>query len=159
MENMAHYGVPVMVLINKFASDTDQELSKLKELVQNDGFDCEVVSYHDEGSRGGIKAAEKVVELTGKASDFTPVYEPEDSVEDKIAKIAHKIYHAKDIEYSDKAKKQLAEIKKMGKDQLPVIIAKTQYSFTDKRRFLEHQRTLLFMLKTLLLRMVRALSW
>ena len=136
MENMAHYGVPVMVLINKFASDTDQELSKLKELVQNDGFDCEVVSYHDEGSRGGIKAAEKVVELTGKASDFTPVYEPEDSVEDKIAKIAHKIYHAKDIEYSDKAKKQLAEIKKMGKDQLPVIIAKTQYSFTDKKKIL-----------------------
>ena len=136
MENMAHYGVPVMVLINKFASDTDQELSKLKELVQNDGFDFEVVSYHDEGSRGGIKAAEKVVELTGKASDFTPVYEPEDSVEDKIAKIAHKIYHAKDIEYSDKAKKQLAEIKKMGKDQLPVIIAKTQYSFTDKKKIL-----------------------
>jgi formate--tetrahydrofolate ligase len=136
MENMAHYGVPVMVLINKFASDTDQELSKLKELVQNDGFDCEVVSYHDEGSRGGIKAAKKVVELTGKASDFTPVYEPEDSVEDKIAKIAHKIYHAKDIEYSDKAKKQLAEIKKMGKDQLPVIIAKTQYSFTDKKKIL-----------------------
>lgn len=136
MENMAHYGVPVMVLINKFASDTDQELSKLKELVQNDGFDCEVVSYHDEGSRGGIKAAEKVVELTGKASDFTPVYEPEDFVEDKIAKIAHKIYHAKDIEYSDKAKKQLAEIKKMGKDQLPVIIAKTQYSFTDKKKIL-----------------------
>ncbi len=100
MENMAHYGVPVTVLINKFASDTDQELSKLKELVQNDGFDCEVVFYHDEGSRGGIKAAEKSCWVNWqKASDFTPVYEPEDSVEDKIAKIAHKIYHAKDIEY------------------------------------------------------------
>ncbi|MCT7751041.1 MAG: formate--tetrahydrofolate ligase, partial [Lactobacillus gasseri] len=136
MENMAHYGVPVIVLINKFASDTDQELNKLKELVQDDGFECEIVSYHDEGSKGGIQAAEKVVELTGKASDFKPVYKPEDSVEDKIAKIAHKIYHAKDIEYSDTAKKQLAEIKKMGKDELPVIIAKTQYSFTDKKKIL-----------------------
>ncbi|MDX5065434.1 formate--tetrahydrofolate ligase [Lactobacillus gasseri] len=136
MENMAHYGVPVIVLINKFASDTDQELNKLKELVQDDGFECEIVSYHDEGSKGGIQAAEKVVELTGKASDFKSVYKPEDSVEDKIAKIAHKIYHAKDIEYSDTAKKQLAEIKKMGKDELPVIIAKTQYSFTDKKKIL-----------------------
>lgn len=136
MENMAHYGVPVIVLINKFASDTEQELSKLKELVKDDGFECEVVSYHDEGSRGGIKAAEKVVELTNKVSDFTSVYEPTDSVEEKISKIAHNIYHAKDIEYSDKAKSQLAEIKKMGKDNLPVIMAKTQYSFTDKKSIL-----------------------
>ena len=136
MENMAHYGVPVIVLINKFASDTEQELSKLKELVKADGFECEVVSYHDEGSKGGIKAAEKVVELTNKASDFTSVYEPTDSVEEKISKIAHNIYHAKDIEYSDKAKDQLAEIKKMGKDNLPVIMAKTQYSFTDKKSIL-----------------------
>lgn len=136
MENMAHYGVPVIVLINKFASDTEQELSKLKELVKADGFECEVVSYHDEGSKGGIKAAEKVVKLTNKASDFTSVYEPTDSVEAKISKIAHNIYHAKDIEYSDKAKNQLAEIKKMGKDNLPVIMAKTQYSFTDKKSIL-----------------------
>ena len=136
MENMAHYGVPVIVLINKFASDTEQELSKLKELVKADGFECEVVSYHDEGSKGGIKAAKKVVELTNKASDFTSVYEPTDSVEEKISKIAHNIYHAKDIEYSDKAKDQLAEIKKMGKDNLPVIMAKTQYSFTDKKSIL-----------------------
>ena len=136
MENMAHYGVPVIVLINKFASDTKQELSKLKELVKADGFECEVVSYHDEGSKGGIKAAEKVVELTNKTSDFTSVYEPNDSVEEKISKIAHNIYHAKDIEYSDKAKDQLAEIKKMGKDNLPVIMAKTQYSFTDKKNIL-----------------------
>ena len=136
MENMAHYGVPVIVLINKFASDTKQELSKLKELVKADGFECEVVSYHDEGSKGGIKAAEKVVELTNKTSDFTSVYEPNDSVEEKISKIAHNIYHAKDIEYSDRAKDQLAEIKKMGKDNLPVIMAKTQYSFTDKKNIL-----------------------
>ncbi|CCI82634.1 formate--tetrahydrofolate ligase [Lactobacillus hominis] len=134
MENMARYGLPVLVLINRFATDTPAEIARLKELVQEDGFDCEVVSYHDQGSKGGIKAAEKLVSLADQGGEFKPLYNEDDDLQTKIEKIAKNIYHAGDIEYSDKALSQLEEIKKMGKDKLPVIIAKTQASFTDDKK-------------------------
>ena len=134
MENMARYGLQVLVLINRFATDTPAEIARLKELVQEDGFDCEVVSYHDQGSKGGIKAAEKLVSLADQGGEFKPLYNEDDDLQTKIEKIAKNIYHAGDIEYSDKALSQLEEIKKMGKDKLPVIIAKTQASFTDDKK-------------------------
>ncbi|QNQ82283.1 formate--tetrahydrofolate ligase [Lactobacillus sp. PV037] len=134
MTNMAKYGMPVMVVINKFATDTDAELNRLKELVEQEGFTCEVVSYHDEGSKGGVKAAEKLVELTEKGGNFASIYREDDDIKTKIEKIAKNIYGASNIEYSDKAEDQLKEIKKMNKDHLPVIIAKTQASFTDDKK-------------------------
>ncbi|WP_297818842.1 formate--tetrahydrofolate ligase [uncultured Lactobacillus sp.] len=134
MENMARYGLPVLVLINKFESDTSAELEKLQELVKQDGFDCEVVQYHDQGSQGGIEAAEKLVELADKGGQFKPLYDANDDVKTKIEKIAKNIYHADKIEYSEKANEQLKEIEEMGKDKLPVIIAKTQASFTDDKK-------------------------
>ncbi len=124
MENMARYGLPVLVLINRFATDTPAEIARLKELVQEDGFDCEVVSYHDQ----------KLVSLADQGGEFKPLYNEDDDLQTKIEKIAKNIYHAGDIEYSDKALSQLEEIKKMGKDKLPVIIAKTQASFTDDKK-------------------------
>lgn len=134
MENMARYGLPVLVLINQFASDTPAEIKRLKELIQEDGFNCEVVAYHDQGSKGGIKAAEKLVKIADEGGQFKPLYNDDDDVKTKIEKIAKNIYHAGKIEYSDKANTQLAEIEKMGKDKLPVIIAKTQASFTDDKK-------------------------
>ncbi|MBD5429658.1 formate--tetrahydrofolate ligase [Lactobacillus sp.] len=134
MKNMAKYGIPVMVVINKFATDTPAEIAKLKELVENEGFECEVVSYHDEGSKGGVEAAKKLVALTEKESNYTPIYETEDSVKTKIEKIAKNIYGANQVEYSEAAEKQLQEIKELAKDKLPVIIAKTQASFTDDKK-------------------------
>lgn len=134
MKNMAKYGIPVMVVINQFATDTPAEIAKLKELVENEGFECEVVAYHDEGSKGGIAAAKKLVALTEKESNYTPIYESEDTVKTKIEKIAKNIYGAGKVEYSEKAEKQLQEIRNLGKDRLPVIIAKTQTSFTDDKK-------------------------
>lgn len=134
MKNMAKYGIPVMVVINQFATDTPAEIAKLKELVENEGFECEVVAYHDEGSKGGIAAAKKLIALTEKESNYTPIYESEDTVKTKIEKIAKNIYGAGKVEYSEKAEKQLQEIRNLGKDRLPVIIAKTQTSFTDDKK-------------------------
>lgn len=134
MKNMAKYGIPVMVVINQFATDTPAEIAKLKELVENEGFECEVVAYHDEGSKGGVEAAKKLVALTEKESNYTPIYENEDTVKTKIEKIAKNIYGAGKVEYSEKAEKQLQEIQNLGKDKLPVIIAKTQASFTDDKK-------------------------
>lgn len=136
MLNMKQYGIPVIVLINRFNSDTDQELQLLQDLIQAENIPAKVVNYHDQGSKGGISAAQAVVELTKQKSHFKSVYQEDDDVITKIKKIAQRIYHAKDIEVSEKAQKQFEELKKLGKDKLPVIIAKTQYSFSDDKKLL-----------------------
>lgn len=135
MNNMRSYNVPVMVLINHFDTDTESELNLLKELVEEQGIKAEVVNYHDDGSKGGVKAAEEVVALadSGKA-DLTLTYDDDDDVKTKIKKVATKIYHATGVEYSEKAKKQIQALHDLGKDKLPVIIAKTQYSFSDDKK-------------------------
>lgn len=135
MNNMRSYNVPVMVLINHFDTDTESELNLLKELVEEQGIKAEVVNYHDDGSKGGVKAAEEVVALadSGKA-DLIPTYDDDDDVKTKIKKVATKIYHATGVEYSEKAKKQIQALHDLGKDKLPVIIAKTQYSFSDDKK-------------------------
>lgn len=135
MNNMRSYNVPVMALINHFDTDTESELNLLKELVEEQGIKAEVVNYHDDGSKGGVKAAEEVVALadSGKA-DLTSTYDDDDDVKTKIKKVATKIYHATGVEYSEKAKKQIQALHDLGKDKLPVIIAKTQYSFSDDKK-------------------------
>lgn len=137
MNNMRNYGIPVIVLINRFATDTEAELKLLKELIEEQGIEAKIVNYHDAGSKGGVEAAEAVVKLasTGKAQ-LKPTYADNDDVKTKIEKVATKIYHASAIEYSDKAEKQISELRKLGKANLPVIIAKTQYSFTDNKKLL-----------------------
>lgn len=137
MNNMRSYNVPVIVLINRFASDTKAELNLLKTLVEEQGIKAEIVNYHDEGSVGGIKAAQAVVALanSGKA-DLKATYSANDDIKTKVKKVAKKIYHADKVEYTEKAEKQIQELEKMGKDKLPVIIAKTQYSFTDNKKLL-----------------------
>lgn len=137
MNNMRAYNVPVIVLINRFASDTEAELDLLKKMVQEQGVKAEIVNYHDAGSQGGIRAAQAVIDLAASGQAYLkPTYNDDDDVKTKIEKVAHHIYHASEVEYSDKAEKQITELEKLGKDKLPVIIAKTQYSFTDNRKLL-----------------------
>ncbi|QLK33554.1 formate--tetrahydrofolate ligase [Lactobacillus crispatus] len=134
MNNMRSYNVPVIVLINRFASDTEQELALLKQLIEEQAIQAQVVTYHGEGSKGGIKAAQAVINLANSnAANLTPTYADNDDVKDKIKKVATKIYHAAGVEYSEKAEKQIEELRKLDKANLPVIIAKTQYSFTDNK--------------------------
>lgn len=135
--NMRNYGIPVIVLINHFATDTDAELTLLQKLIKQLGVNSIVVDYHKLGSKGGIKAAQAVVDLAdSSAYTLTPSYQKDDDVKTKIAKIAQKVYHADSVEYSEKAESDIHEIEKLGKDKLPVIIAKTQYSFTDDKKLL-----------------------
>lgn len=134
MNNMRSYNVPVIVLINRFTSDTEQELALLKQLIEEQAVQAQVVTYHGEGSKGGIKAAQAVINLANSnAANLTPTYADNDDVKDKIEKVATKIYHAAGVEYSEKAEKQIEELRKLDKANLPVIIAKTQYSFTDNK--------------------------
>ncbi|WP_338199075.1 formate--tetrahydrofolate ligase [Lactobacillus rizhaonensis] len=137
MNNMRNYGIPVIVLINHFATDSENELSLLQQLIKEEGIDSVVVDYHEQGSKGGIEAAKAVLELANSGEGkLVPTYQKDDDVKTKIAKIAQKIYHAAKVEYTEKAENDIHELEKMGKDRLPVIIAKTQYSFTDNQKLL-----------------------
>lgn len=135
MHNMKLYNIPVIVLINKFDTDTDAELRTLQELIKAEGFESEIVNYHDLGSRGGIVAAQKVIDLAdNNTKEIIKTYDPTDNIKAKIEKIAKNIYHATNVIYSEKAEKHLENIKKLGKDDLPPIMAKTQISFTDDKK-------------------------
>ena len=137
MNNMRNYGLPVIVLINHFTTDTENELNLLQKLIKEQGIDSVVVDYHEQGSKGGVEAAKAVLDLVNSQSGhLIPTYQKDDDVKTKIAKVAQKIYHAARVEYSEKAEKDIQELEKMGKDKLPVIIAKTQYSFTDNQKLL-----------------------
>lgn len=135
--NMKKFGVPVTVVINKFATDTQAELDLLKKLIEEQDVTANVVTFHEDGSKGGIEAAKEVVRLAdSNKADLQAIYENDDDIKTKVSMISTRIYGAKDVEYTDKANEQISQITKLGYDKLPVIIAKTQASFTDDKSIL-----------------------
>lgn len=132
IENMRFFGVPVMVAINKFVTDTDAEITELTRLCNDYGVPVELNECWEKGGEGGIDMAKRVVELV-EGSEPTPkfVYELTDSIEDKIGKIVRTIYGGDGVTFGAKAKKQIAQLKEWGLDNLPVCMAKTQYSLSD----------------------------
>lgn len=131
IQNMRYYNVPVIVSINRFATDTENEIKLLTSLCDEVGVDVELTEIHHKGSKGGIDLAKAVIKAADKASNYSRLCEDEQTTEEKIATIASEIYGANNVEYSDKAKKQLKSLKDNVWDDLPVCIAKTQYSLSD----------------------------
>lgn len=132
IENLQQYGVPVVVTLNQFITDTEEELQFVKEFVENKGCDFALAKVWENGGEGGLELAEKVVDiLENKEAHFKMLYEDEMALEDKISTIATKIYGAKGVTYTPAAKKQLAKITELGFANLPVCMAKTQYSLSD----------------------------
>ena len=132
VENMRKFGVPVVVAINEFVTDTEAEIAALKELCASIQVPVELASVWADGADGGIALAETVVEtLETSPANYTRLYDNDLSVEEKITKIAQEIYRADNVVFEKKAKTQIAQIVKNGWDKLPVCMAKTQYSFSD----------------------------
>ena len=132
IENLQQYGVPIVVTLNQFITDTEAELSYIKEFVEAKGCDFALAQVWEKGGEGGLALAEKIVEiLENKEADFKLLYKDELSLEDKIHTIATKIYGADGVNYSAAAKKQLERIASLGFGNLPVCMAKTQYSLSD----------------------------
>ena len=131
VQNIQRYGLPAVVAINHFVADTDAEVAKLQELCAALGVKAVVADAWAKGGAGTHALAEAVVELADKPADFTPLYDVDLPIADKVKAVATKIYGAKEVVFSKKAEKQLAEFTKQGWDNLPVCIAKTQYSFSD----------------------------
>ena len=127
IDNIKKYGLNPIVAINKFTTDTDKEIELLKEKL-NGIVNYSLLENWEKGGEGAVDLAKKVVETCDKQKDFKYMYNLEDTVEEKIEAVVKRIYGAKDVEYSELAKEQLKEL---NNSNLPICIAKTQYSFSD----------------------------
>ncbi len=131
ISNMHKYGVPVVVAINRFGADTDAELSFIENYGRSLGADFALSEVFAKGGEGGKALAEKVVAATEKPSDFHPLYPLSLSLKEKIGTVAREIYGADGVTYTTAAEKAIAEIEKLDVQDLPVCVAKTQYSLSD----------------------------
>ncbi len=132
IRNMQQYGIPVVVAINEFISDTKKELEVLSEKCSALGVKVETASVWENGQTGGTDLAKTVISaIQGSAAHFQNIYTADMSLEEKISAIVTKIYGGNEVVYSKKARNQLADFTKYGWDRLPVCMAKTQYSLSD----------------------------
>lgn len=131
IENMRKYGVPVVVAINRFLTDSDAELKFIEDYCIEKGADFALSEVFAKGGDGGVELARKVVEACEKPSDFKPIYPDEMTVREKIETVAREIYRADGVVFTAQAQKAMTEISKLGGDKLPICIAKTQYSLSD----------------------------
>lgn len=131
IENMRKYGVPVVVAINRFLTDSQAELDYIKEYCIEKGADFALSDVFANGGEGGKELAQKVVEACEKPSDFRLLYPDTMTIREKIETIAREIYRADGVNFTASAEKALKEITALGADNLPVCVAKTQYSISD----------------------------
>jgi len=132
MENITKFGMKSIVAINRFPTDTEEELKIVKDFVERSGFEASVVDYFAKGSEGGIELAEKVVDMVDQdVCKYHGLYDWNSSVEEKIYTVAREIYGAEKVDYTADAKADIKRINKYGFDKLPICIAKTQKSLSD----------------------------
>ena len=132
IENMKKYNVPVVVAINKFVTDSDEEIQFIKEFCAKLGVKVALSDVWAKGGEGGLELANIVNEvLDNEESNFKVLYDEKDTIKDKILTIAKEIYGAKNVLYTPAASRQIAELERFELDKLPICMAKTQYSLSD----------------------------
>ena len=131
------YGLNVIVAINKYTHDTTKEIEFLTEKLKEKNIELSLVESWEKGGEGAIDLAEKVIKLTQKDFEFNYAYKLNLTIKEKIETIAKKIYGADGVEYVEGIEEKIAEIEKMGYGNLPICIAKTQYSLSDDQKNLE----------------------
>ncbi|MGM9576535.1 MAG: formate--tetrahydrofolate ligase [Anaerovibrio sp.] len=131
IENVHKFGLPAVVAINAFPTDTKEELDFVEEKCNALGASVALSQVWAKGGEGGVELAEKVLEAMKQPADFHYMYEVEQSIPEKIEAIAKAIYGADGVDFTASAKKQLAEIEALGLDKMPICMAKTQYSLSD----------------------------
>ena len=131
------YGLNVIVALNRYTQDTQKEIDFIEEKLKAKGIELSLVEGWAKGGEGAIDIANKLVNLTEQKEDFKYMYDLNENIKSKIQKVATKIYGARDVEYSEEAEKEIEKIEKLGYGNLPVCIAKTQYSFSDDAKNLE----------------------
>lgn len=135
IENIKLFGVPVVVTLNHFVTDGEAEVNFIKEFCESRNCEFAISKVWEEGGKGGVELAKKILyTLENKESHFTPLYPDDMSIEDKLYTIATKIYGAKNVTYSPAAKKAIEMAKALGYGNLPVCVAKNQYSLSDDQK-------------------------
>ena len=137
IDNMKKFGIPVIVAINKFDSDTSSEINFVEDYCREKGVDFALSEAFSQGGDGALELAKILCKtLDEKKANFKPLYPINISIKEKIETLAKEIYHAGTVTFTDKAKKAMDEISLLGRDNLPVCVAKTQYSFSDNKDLL-----------------------
>lgn len=132
IENMRKYGLPVVVAINRFATDTEAEIETIEAFCKEKDDPVSLTEVFARGGEGGKELAEKVVKtIETKEAHFKPIYDEKLSIKEKLNVLAKEIYRAGDVVFTSNAEKAISEIEKLGKDKLPICVAKTQYSLSD----------------------------
>lgn len=136
VETIRQFGIEPVVALNRFTGDSDAELAQVMDWAKAEEVAIALTEVWGKGGAGGLELAELVKRQLDKGADFGYLYAEEDAVEEKLRTIVQKVYGGADVQLTDKAKKQLAELKKYGWDALPICMAKTQYSLSDQPKLL-----------------------
>lgn len=131
IDTVKQFGLPYIVAINQFINDTDAEIAALENWCQENGHPLSLSQVWAKGGEGAIDLAQKVVELCEQENHYAPLYDTNDTIENKIEAIARKVYGADGVEFTEEAKAQIAEFNKFGWDKTPICMAKTQMSLSD----------------------------
>ena len=131
------FGLNVIVAINKYNTDTEKEIEFVQKELEKREIPSSVVESWAKGGDGAIDISKKIVELVNKKEEFEYIYDLDEKIIEKINKIAMKIYGAKAVKYSEEVTKKIEEIEELGYGNLPICIAKTQYSFSDDEKNLQ----------------------
>lgn len=131
-----HFGLPLAVAINKFPTDTDEEIEEVRHACAQVGVDAILCDVWAQGGKGGLELATKVKDLVEQDNQFRFVYDDDDSIEDKLNKLATKIYGADGVDFTNEARKEMQNLMDRGFGSLPICVAKTQYSFSDNKDLL-----------------------
>ncbi len=132
VETIRSFGVEPIIALNRFITDTEAELAAVLNWCQEKHVRIARTNVWEEGGKGGLALAEQVLAVLEEENNFSPLYDVTESIEEKVRTIVQKVYGGKDVQFTDQAKKQIAQIEKFGWDSLPVCMAKTQYSLSDQ---------------------------
>lgn len=136
IENMSKYTQNIIVCINKFITDTSEEIEYITNYVKELGYEVDICNSYKYGGEGSLTLAKKIIEICENAIDYKPLYDYKKSIIDKINVVAKQIYRANDVIINDEIKEKIRDIELNGFGNLPVCIAKTQYSFSDNPKLL-----------------------
>ncbi|MFJ7838644.1 formate--tetrahydrofolate ligase [Lysinibacillus sphaericus] len=132
VETIRTFGVEPIIALNRFITDTEAELEAVLNWCQENHVRIARTNVWEEGGKGGLALAEQVLSVLDEENNFSPLYDVTESIEEKVRTIVQKVYGGKDVQFTDQAKKQMAQIEKFGWDTLPICMAKTQYSLSDQ---------------------------
>jgi len=136
VETIRTFGVEPIIALNRFITDTEAELEAVLNWCKMNHVRIARTNVWEEGGKGGLALAEQVLAVLDEENNFSPLYDVTESIEEKVRTIVQKVYGGKDVQFTDQAKKQIAQIEKFGWDVLPVCMAKTQYSLSDQPNLL-----------------------